>query len=80
MEEIGRASLEYVIRFLEDRATAPAVDIDGAYEVAASLRTAPPEQGRNLTDLLDEIDRGPAGTIVRMRRAVGQEQPAEAGG
>jgi len=42
-------------------------------------------QGRGIgliEQLMDEveIDRGPAGTIVRMRRAVGREQPAEAGG
>jgi anti-sigma regulatory factor (Ser/Thr protein kinase) len=41
-------------------------------------------QGRGIgliEQLMDEveIDRGPAGTIVRMRRAVGQEQVAEAG-
>jgi len=42
-------------------------------------------QGRGIgliEQLMDEveIDRGPAGTIVRMHRAVGREQPAEAGG
>ncbi|MGH2808098.1 MAG: hypothetical protein ACRDKT_12585, partial [Actinomycetota bacterium] len=57
METIGRASLEYVIGFLEDRWTAPAVDVDGAYEVAASLRKPPPERGRPLGELLDEVDR-----------------------
>ena len=55
MEEIGRAALDLVIRFIEDRATAPAVDVDGAYELASELRSSPPAEGGDLQELLTTV-------------------------
>lgn len=60
MEEIGRAALEFAISFLEEREGAPAADMDGAYELAASLRRPPPEQGEDLPGLLADIERAAA--------------------
>ena len=57
MEEIGRAALELVVSFLEERERAPAADMDGAYELAESLRRPPPEQGEALPGLLSDIER-----------------------
>ena len=45
MERIGSDALDFVIRFIEERETAPAADMDGAFELAASLRRPPPEHG-----------------------------------
>ena len=56
MQEIGRAALELVIGFLEERERAPAADMDGAYELAASLRRPPPEHGEDLPTLLSTIE------------------------
>ncbi|HET7482875.1 MAG TPA: aminotransferase class I/II-fold pyridoxal phosphate-dependent enzyme [Actinomycetota bacterium] len=55
MEEIGKAALDLVMRFIEDRHDAPAVDIEGAYELAARLRSGPPESGGDLDELMATI-------------------------
>ena len=57
METIGRDALDYVIRFIEERETAPAADMDGAYEVAAGLRGPPPDEGRPFAAMLAEVER-----------------------
>jgi aromatic-L-amino-acid decarboxylase len=57
MESIARAAIAYAIDFVEQRATAPAADVDGAYELAEALRAAPPEEPQSFGDLLDVIAR-----------------------
>ncbi len=52
---MGEAALDLAIRFIEERETAPATDTEGAYELAASLRRSPPEQGEDLGTLLGTI-------------------------
>ena len=56
MERVGRDALEFAIRWLEQRETAPASDMDGAYELAATLRRPPPEEGQPFAHLLKEIE------------------------
>jgi aromatic-L-amino-acid decarboxylase len=60
MEEIGGAALAFAIDFVEARATAPAVDLDGALELAETLRGSPPEGPGEFGDLLDTIGRAAA--------------------
>ncbi|HEX2196173.1 MAG TPA: aminotransferase class I/II-fold pyridoxal phosphate-dependent enzyme, partial [Actinomycetota bacterium] len=55
MEEIARAAVRYAIDFVEERATAPAVDVEGAYELAETLRAAPPEEPVEFGELLGVI-------------------------
>ncbi|HYP22035.1 MAG TPA: aminotransferase class I/II-fold pyridoxal phosphate-dependent enzyme [Actinomycetota bacterium] len=57
MEAIARAAVGYAIDFVEARSTAPAVDVDGAYELAEKLRSAPPEEPAEFGELLDVIAR-----------------------
>jgi aromatic-L-amino-acid decarboxylase len=57
MEAIAGAALGYAIGFVEDRATAPAVDLEGAGELADALRGEPPEEGRDFGELLGIIGR-----------------------
>jgi aromatic-L-amino-acid decarboxylase len=56
MRAIGTRALDYVINFISSRDEAPASDLDGAYELAASLRASPPEEGTDFSALLDIID------------------------
>jgi aromatic-L-amino-acid decarboxylase len=60
MEAIGGAALRFAMDFIEERATAPAVDLDGAHELAEALRGAPPEEPQRFDDLLDTIGRAAA--------------------
>ncbi len=57
MEAIARAAVDYAIDFVEARATAPAVDVDDAYELAETLRAAPPEEPGEFGELLDVVAR-----------------------
>ena len=56
METIAAAALGYAIDFIEERATAPSVDLDGADDLAESLRGAPPEEGRDFRELLEIVE------------------------
>ncbi len=56
MEEMGRAALDYAVDFIEARRSAPAVDLEGASELADALRGSPPEEGRSFGDLLGVVD------------------------
>jgi aromatic-L-amino-acid decarboxylase len=60
MEAIGREALDYVVGFLEDRSTAPVVDVDtAAWDLASRLiDDPPPERGRGFSELLATIDAG----------------------
>ena len=60
MEAIARAAVGYAIDFVEARSTAPAVDVEGAYELAETLRAAPPEEPAEFGELLDVIARAAA--------------------
>ena len=55
MEAIARAAVDYAIDFVEARRTAPAVDIEDAYELAERLRGAPPEEPVAFGELLEVI-------------------------
>ncbi|MDQ3982470.1 MAG: aminotransferase class I/II-fold pyridoxal phosphate-dependent enzyme [Actinomycetota bacterium] len=57
MAAMGRAALDFAIEFIEQRGTAPAVDVSGANELAEALRGAPPEEPAQLGDLLDVVGR-----------------------
>src|SRR2546426_5128020 len=60
MRSMGEAALELLIRFIGDLPTSPAVDLDGAEDVVAALRTAPREDGRPLPEILEAVQRGAA--------------------
>jgi aromatic-L-amino-acid/L-tryptophan decarboxylase len=55
---IAEAAVDYVLGFIDDRESAPASNLDGAYELARALRRPPPEEGRAFEDLLSEISDG----------------------
>ncbi|MDQ3981876.1 MAG: aminotransferase class I/II-fold pyridoxal phosphate-dependent enzyme [Actinomycetota bacterium] len=57
MEAIARAAVAYAIDFVEARSSAPAVDLEDAYELAETLRAAPPEEPAQFGELLDAIAR-----------------------
>jgi aromatic-L-amino-acid decarboxylase len=57
MEAIGGAALDFAMDFVEARPTAPAVDVEGADELAEALRGAPPEEPAEFAGLLDVIGR-----------------------
>ena len=57
MEAIARAAVAYAIDFVESRSSAPAVDVEDAYELAETLRAAPPEEPAQFGELLDVIAR-----------------------
>ncbi|MDQ3983433.1 MAG: aminotransferase class I/II-fold pyridoxal phosphate-dependent enzyme [Actinomycetota bacterium] len=60
MAAMGQAALDFAIEFIEQRGTAPAVDVGGANELAEALRGAPPEDPAELGDLLDVVGRAAA--------------------
>ena len=60
MEEIARAAVGFAIDFVEARSTAPAVDVEGAYELAETLRAAPPEEPVEFGELLGVVARAAA--------------------
>jgi aromatic-L-amino-acid decarboxylase len=55
MRAMGEAALAEVIRFVEDLPEAPAVDLDGALEMAARFREGAPEEGSEFGPHLDAI-------------------------
>ncbi|HYO60463.1 MAG TPA: pyridoxal-dependent decarboxylase, partial [Actinomycetota bacterium] len=57
MEAMARAAVGYAIDFVEARSTAPAVDVEDAYELAETLRSTPPEEPKAFGELLDVIAR-----------------------
>ncbi|MEA2510366.1 MAG: aromatic-L-amino-acid/L-tryptophan decarboxylase [Actinomycetota bacterium] len=56
MHSIGTQALDYVVNFISSRTDAPAADLDGAYQLAAKLRGAPPDEGVPFEELLGIID------------------------
>jgi aromatic-L-amino-acid decarboxylase len=60
MEAIGRAALGFAIDFVEERATAPAVDLDGARDLADALRGSPPEDPGEFGELLGIVEQAAA--------------------
>ena len=63
MRAMGQAALSYVERFVERIPEAPAVDLDGAWELAARLREAAPEHGASFDQLLDVVAQGAAKAV-----------------
>ena len=57
MEEMGRAAHDFVAAFLRQRETAPASDLDGAYELARSLKSSFPDAGTGFDELLSIVDK-----------------------
>jgi aromatic-L-amino-acid decarboxylase len=57
MRSIGKQAVDYVADFITARGDAPASDLDGAYDLAASLRGGFPEEGEDFSNLLEIIDR-----------------------
>jgi aromatic-L-amino-acid decarboxylase len=56
MRSIGAQAMDYVVNFISSRGDAAAADLDGAYELAASLRDKPPDEGIDFARLLKVID------------------------
>jgi aromatic-L-amino-acid decarboxylase len=56
MREMGRAALDYVVRFIEQRPQAPAHAFDGAVEAAEAHRESPPEIGGEFEPLVELVD------------------------
>ena len=46
------AALAFVVRFIQDLPSAPAVDFDGVEEVVAAIRRPPGDEGRAFQDVL----------------------------
>jgi aromatic-L-amino-acid decarboxylase len=57
MRSIGTQAVDYVADFISARESAPASDLEGAYDLAASLRGGFPEEGEDFAGLLEIIDR-----------------------
>ena len=57
MEAMARTAIGYAVDFIEARSTAPAADVEDAYELAETLRSAPPEDPGEFGELLDVIAR-----------------------
>ena len=60
MRSIGEAALAFVVRFIQDLPSAPAVDFDGVEEVVAAIRRPPGDEGRAFQDVLDLVGQGAA--------------------
>jgi aromatic-L-amino-acid decarboxylase len=60
MRDMGEHALDVLVRFIEGLPESPAVDLDGAEEVIRLLAQAPPEQGRPLPAVLEDVARGAA--------------------
>jgi aromatic-L-amino-acid decarboxylase len=56
MRAMGQSVLELATRFVDERYEAPSSDLNDAYAVARALRDAPPEDGRDLEELLGIIE------------------------
>ncbi|HEX9775001.1 MAG TPA: aminotransferase class I/II-fold pyridoxal phosphate-dependent enzyme [Actinomycetota bacterium] len=55
MEAMARAATAYVVGHLEGLPDAPAADLDGADDLAATFRDSPPEEPRAFEELLTRI-------------------------
>ncbi|HEV8420846.1 MAG TPA: aminotransferase class I/II-fold pyridoxal phosphate-dependent enzyme [Actinomycetota bacterium] len=60
MRSMGERALELLIRFIEGLPSSPAIDLDGVDEVVDRLREAPLDQGRPLSQILDDVGLGAA--------------------
>ncbi|MGH2729894.1 MAG: pyridoxal phosphate-dependent decarboxylase family protein, partial [Actinomycetota bacterium] len=54
------AAVDYLIEFIHSQSDVPAVDLDGATDLAATLRVPAPESGRAFDDLLKVVQEGAA--------------------
>ncbi|MDQ3986360.1 MAG: aminotransferase class V-fold PLP-dependent enzyme [Actinomycetota bacterium] len=55
LDEIGNATHDFIKSFLGRRDSAPASDLDGAHELARSLKSSFPEEGTNFDELLSTV-------------------------
>ena len=60
LRALGDEALDLVLRFIEERPTAPASDLEGAFELADTFAEAPPEEPQAAADVLKRIERGAA--------------------
>jgi aromatic-L-amino-acid decarboxylase len=60
LRALGNEALDLVVRFIEERAAAPASDLDGAFELAETFAEAPPEEPRPATEVLRRVGQGAA--------------------
>lgn len=56
MLALGGEALQFIADFIASRATAPASPLEGAAELASSLRSGPPDAGRSFGELLDVLE------------------------
>ena len=52
LRALGDEALDLVLRFIEERPTAPAADLDGAFELAETFAAAPPEEPGSVSEVL----------------------------
>ena len=57
---MGRAALEFLIRFVRDLPASPAMDLDDIEPVVAAARRPPSEEGGSFDELLDLVGAGAA--------------------
>jgi aromatic-L-amino-acid/L-tryptophan decarboxylase len=57
MRALGEGALDLLVRFVEGLPAAPSVYLDGGFELARELRSAPPEDGAPLERALATIER-----------------------
>ena len=60
LRALGDEALELVLRFIEERPTAPAADLDGAFELAETFAEGPPEEPRAAAEVMMRIEQGAA--------------------
>jgi aromatic-L-amino-acid decarboxylase len=60
LRALGDEALDLVLRFIEERAAAPAADLEGASDLAATFDEVPPERPLPAADVFRRIEEGAA--------------------
>jgi aromatic-L-amino-acid decarboxylase len=58
LRALGNEALDLVLRFIEERPAAPAADLEGAFELAATFDEVPPEHPLPAADVFRRIEEG----------------------
>ena len=66
MRAMGEAAVEFLIDFIHGLEDAPTSDVEGAIDLARSLRASPPEEGGSFAEVFEDFK---AAAARRTRRA-----------
>ena len=58
LRALGDEALDLVLRFIDERSEAPAADLEGAFDLAATFDEPPPEEPRHPHDVLARVMQG----------------------